>query len=178
MEPLKIPKNPLYFCEKCQYKTNNKKDFTKHEMTLKHQNETKMEQNIPNVPNNPIVDILSNKYYCTICNIQMNSKTTFWRHKQTCNNHTNTNNDPSKKDDLIDYLIKENQEFKSLILELIKKDNNVINNNNTNTTAPSPACPDRDGTGRSTSHCHCLRWGNRETDVVWDCWVERSAERR
>ena len=133
MEPLKIPKNPLYFCEKCQYKTNTKKDFTKHEMTLKHQNETKMEQNIPNVPNNPIVDILSNKYYCTICNIQMNSKTTFWRHKQTCNNHTNTNNDPSKKDDLIDYLIKENQEFKSLILELIKKDNNVINNNNTNT---------------------------------------------
>jgi hypothetical protein len=40
--------------------------------------------------------------------------------------------DKSKKDDLIEYLIKENQEFKNLILELAKKDNSVINNNNNN----------------------------------------------
>ena len=39
-----------------------------------------------------------------------------------------------KKDNLIEYLIKENSEFKNLIMELIKKDfsNNVNNTNNTN----------------------------------------------
>jgi hypothetical protein len=48
------------------------------------------------------------------------------------NNDCEDKKDKSKKDDLIEYLIKENQEFKNLILELAKKDNSVINNNNTN----------------------------------------------
>ena len=33
-------KNPNHFCEFCEYTTNNKKDFNKHLMTAKHQNET------------------------------------------------------------------------------------------------------------------------------------------
>ena len=125
-ETTKIPKNPTYICEKCQYKTNNKKDFNKHSNTQKHLLETKMNPNVPKIP------LLSNKYQCVTCNVQFNSRTTFWRHKQTCDQHVHT--DLSKKDDLIEYLIKENSEFKNLILELIKKDNNsqTTNNNNTN----------------------------------------------
>ena len=32
----KTPKNPKYFCEKCCFETNNKKDFYRHLLTLKH----------------------------------------------------------------------------------------------------------------------------------------------
>jgi len=72
-----------------------------------------------------------------------------WKHKKTCdnintnlvNNDTeqavkNSNNNASDKDELINYLIKENQEFKSMILEFVKKDSYnqcTTNNNNTNT---------------------------------------------
>ena len=46
----------------------------------------------------------------------------------------NTKSSILKKDNLIEYLIKENQEFKSLIMDLIKKDHNtnITNNNNNN----------------------------------------------
>jgi hypothetical protein len=74
-----------------------------------------------------------------------------WKHKKTCdnintdlvNNDTepdvkNSNNNATDKDELINYLIKENQEFKNMILELVKKDSynqcttNTNNNNNNN----------------------------------------------
>jgi hypothetical protein len=49
-----------------------------------------------------------------------------------------TESDLSKKDNLIEYLIKENSEFKTLIMELIKKDNiSHISNNNINSTVNS-----------------------------------------
>jgi hypothetical protein len=75
-----------------------------------------------------------------------------WKHKKTCDN-INTNlvnndtepyiknsNNTTDKDELINYLIKENQEFKSMILEFVKKDsynqcnntNTLSNNNNSN----------------------------------------------
>jgi hypothetical protein len=73
-----------------------------------------------------------------------------WKHKKKdcsvnnntlVNNHTepvvkNNNNNATDKDELINYLIKENQEFKSMILEFVKKDSYnqcTTNNNNTNT---------------------------------------------
>jgi hypothetical protein len=70
-----------------------------------------------------------------------------WKHKKTCdnintnlvNNDTepdvkNSNNNATDKDELITYLIKENQEFKSMILEFVKKDSyNQNTTNNTNT---------------------------------------------
>jgi len=78
-----------------------------------------------------------------------------WKHKaKGCsvnnnldNNDTehhvkHSNNNASDKDELINYLIKENQEFKNMILELVKKDsynqstinnnNNTLSNNNSN----------------------------------------------
>jgi hypothetical protein len=47
----------------------------------------------------------------------------------------NVTNDLIQKDNLIEYLIKENAEFKTLIMELIKKDN--VSNNNSNNTINS-----------------------------------------
>jgi hypothetical protein len=73
------------------------------------------------------------------------------RHKKTCDNINtnlvinqteydvkNSNNNASDKDELINYLIKENQEFKKMILEIVKKDSYnqcTTNNNITNTNS-------------------------------------------
>jgi hypothetical protein len=35
-----IPKNPKFNCEKCNYITNNKKDFNKHLDTSKHKSQS------------------------------------------------------------------------------------------------------------------------------------------
>jgi hypothetical protein len=69
---------------------------------------------------------------CKICNKNYKDYSGLWRHKKKCNN-TNIveekpfdTNDTNNKE-LINYLIKENQEFKNLILEIVKKD--IIHNN-------------------------------------------------
>lgn len=36
METNFTQKNPPYFCKKCDFITNNKKDYSRHIMTLKH----------------------------------------------------------------------------------------------------------------------------------------------
>jgi hypothetical protein len=68
----------------------------------------------------------------------------YYRHKKKCvtvndNNEEENNiikneikNDTDNKNELINYLIKENQEFKNLILEIVKKDTYNNSNNTTN----------------------------------------------
>ena len=61
-------------------------------------------------------------------------KCEFDNNEKTDNNENVNKIELDKKDDLINYLIKENHEFKSLILEIVKKDttqNNTTNSNNT-----------------------------------------------
>jgi hypothetical protein len=75
---------------------------------------------------------------CENCNKKYKDNSGLWRHKKKCiQNSIITENKTENKDELIKYLIKENQEFKSLILEIVKKDttSNNINNNITNTNS-------------------------------------------
>jgi hypothetical protein len=84
--------------------------------------------------------ISSAKFTCTNCSKKYNDNSGLWRHKKKCIDsqdnpsenmkNDNSNNDTSNKDNLIEYLIKENAEFKTLILELVKKDNNNLTNIN------------------------------------------------
>jgi hypothetical protein len=128
-------KIPCFLCDCCEYITSNKKDYIKHLSTAKHQNETnetKMKQKIPKK---------SPDHICC-CGTVFNSRTTLWRHKRTCildnkNDCINeaNNAETTEKDGLVQLLIKENQEFKSLILEVCKnfQGTNFNNCNNTNT---------------------------------------------
>jgi len=135
MKQMKIPKSPKFFCEKCEYTTDNKKDFLKHLSTSKHQNATTNETQLNQL--NPTKSPNDKTYFCN-CGLVFNSRTTMWRHKKKClgenntnkntnndnnndnNNNDNNNNDTSNKDDLIQYLINENKDFKNLILEVCK----------------------------------------------------------
>ena len=71
------------------------------------------------------------------CGLVYYSRTSLWRHKKTCaivNNVELHEKNDEKKDELINYLIKENKEFKNLILEILKKDSMNNCNNTTNNT--------------------------------------------
>jgi len=76
------------------------------------------------------------------CGKEYKSMSGLWKHKNTCIQYKNdtknleTENDHSNKDNLIEYLIKENSEFKTLIMELVKKDN-ISNNTVSNSTINS-----------------------------------------
>jgi len=133
-------------CIKCDYTCSKLSDLHKHYSTRKHQyetNETPMKQ--------------QNSLSCEICNNIFYSRSTLWRHKKICtdiiNNtivntsqiqlksSTHTSSDDMQTS-LILELVKQNHEFKQLlieqnntIIEVAKNsqiNNNTINNTNTN----------------------------------------------
>ena len=116
----KAQKNATNFvCKSCNFECSKKSDWDRHIMRPKHLKHLEMIQN--DTPK----DIKNITQYDCECGNTYKHHSGLWRHKKSCDF---TKGD-SKKDDLIDYLIKENQEFKNLILELAKKDSSVINNN-------------------------------------------------
>ena len=147
----KISRN--YFCEICSYTTMRKSNYDSHKLSAKHKLATN---------GNNTKQKLSNKFECEFCNKVYNDRTGLWKHKtknicsKKCLPNTNNgnNNDSdsdtitesdavaTNKDELITYLMKENQEFKNLILEIVKKDtynqnttNNIVNNTNSHNKA-------------------------------------------
>ena len=144
MEVLENPKNPKFYCEFCHFKTNNKKDYSKHLTTAKHQK----------AQHGSILEVLENpktpNFKCE-CGKQFVTHSGIWKHKKQCANDNtsqiseiNTNEIVSKNDTaIIDTIVNENktfkefmmeqhQDFRTLIIELLKKEtiNNVNNINN------------------------------------------------
>ena len=128
------PKSPnLFHCEKCNYKCCKKSDYNKHLMTSKHQNDdAQLHKTLQTLQ----------KYVCS-CGKEYKYRQGLYLHKKKCvkiqdsdfNEDFENNENSDKKDELINYLIKENQEFKNLILEIVKKDTITNNNNTINTNS-------------------------------------------
>jgi len=122
----------IFVCEPCDFSCCKKGDWNRHITRAKHLNLTL---------SNKYCD-KKNIYECNICNKIYSSRNGLWNHTKKCQNDTigdnnkidNTKN-TDNKDELINYLIKENQEFKNLILEIVKKDTNNITNNTTHTNS-------------------------------------------
>jgi hypothetical protein len=128
------PKNAdNYVCEFCDYNTYRKYDYEKHTLTQKHkmkQCETKCNKNVSKNATP------KTHHKCTNCNNYFNCRSTLWRHKKTCNKPLlETNINPI---DLVNFLMKDNTEFKQFmieqnkqIIEMSKISGNNNNNNNT-----------------------------------------------
>jgi len=125
------PKNPKnFYCEICDFNTSNKKDYNRHLDTIKHKNPINQCFSMKKTPKNP--------YTCS-CGKVYKDNSGLWRHKKKCDINVPMNisidtQSTNDKDDLINYLIKESKELKSMILEIAKKDtyNQNINNINSN----------------------------------------------
>ena len=122
----KSSKNPsLYFCEICDYSTKLKKDYSKHLLTRKHRKSTIL---LPEIPINPCT------HFQCICGKIYKERTGLWRHKQKCTKNDDvktvdepsvetTPQQPSSQVDMMVVLelLKQNQEFKDLLIEQNKQ---------------------------------------------------------
>ena len=138
----KTPKTPSFFeCKLCHFKCCKQSDYNRHLSTPKHQNATEMLSNATYfTPKNAEI------FVCDKCCKNFKHSSSLYRHKKKCpiieksdNNQENNEENIEKKDEIINFLMKENQDFKNLILEIIKKDtitnnNNIINTNSHNKT--------------------------------------------
>jgi hypothetical protein len=124
------PKIPTdYKCNQCDYITKYRNDFKKHCTTRKHLILTSDCQKTP-----------SDKKHVCECGNEYKHRQSLFNHKKICQfcidnivpAIQNQNYDQPNKDNLIEYLIKENAEFKTLIMELVKKENNTLTNINSN----------------------------------------------
>ena len=130
-----------FYCDKCHYTCCKKFNWDRHILTSKHNRMTKGGQKgAINEQNEP--GPAECKYSCESCQKNYASRNGLWKHQQKCNiaekqSESVVTNSTTNKDELINYLMKENQEFKNLILEIVKKDTynqSTTNNNTTNNT--------------------------------------------
>ena len=129
-----------FICDHCNVKTNNKKDYNKHLMTAKHKKLSNVTQKATSCPN---PDTTTTYFACKNCNKNYLSRVGLWKHKKICcimSCKEDLSNE-TKQQQLIDYLLKENTEFKQLMIEqnkqmieLAKKSGNINNSNNSNNT--------------------------------------------
>jgi hypothetical protein len=123
---------PKYQCIDCDIKTNNKKDYEKHKLTAKHQKtgggDTPGDKNIP---------ILA----CSKCNKLYKSRNGLWKHSKICE-YKPPENEPEpepepenefenefENNDMITLFIKENKDFKNIILDMVKNNSELQKQN-------------------------------------------------
>jgi hypothetical protein len=141
--------NYKFRCELCDYNTCRKCNYDDHLMSAKHLrkqqgNKNQQKINPEDITHNNCNDLSCNSccetgkiiacqipslifstptYECNICGNKYNNRSGLWKHKKKC-----INNDEYEMKEFMKYLIKENSDLKSLMIEAIKKDNNNTNN--------------------------------------------------
>lgn len=130
-----------YYCEDCDYNTDRKSNINNHYNSLKHKKE------VSGTKNKQILS--NNNYICENCNKIYQTTSGLWKHKKCCSNYNDTQNDNKCQEitsELVIEIVKQNQEFKELIvkqnkenqelqkqmLEVIKNGTNNTNMNNNN----------------------------------------------
>ena len=137
-----VPKNPnIYICEICNYKTGNKKDYNKHLATGKHKKVTNDNDMITQIPT-MVTCLCGNSYKHRSGLSRHKKKCTYEEHNDVTEdipleepiNDTNSDTDVKVLSNTIFELVKQNNEFKQLLIEQNKKimelAGNMGNNNN------------------------------------------------
>ena len=114
-----------YQCEQCDYKCSKKYNWNKHLMTAKHQIATLGDKEVAKSSNQEQHDNMLSKFICNICNKEYTSRNGLWKHNKT--HHDQHTEDISDKK-LIMMLIKENSEFKNMMMKMV--DNGINNGTN------------------------------------------------
>ncbi len=124
-----------FVCEICDYRTSKKSSFVNHNNSIKHKN-----NELATSDNDVMPKLcLSAKYQCKNCDKNFNDRTGLWRHNKKCIlNKDDKKEQTIDKDQLIMMLIKENSDFKSMLIEqqsmMMKLIENGTTNNSNNIT--------------------------------------------
>ena len=112
----------LFACNYCDYNTCNKYDFSKHLLTIKHQKVAKI----------AIIANIEQTKFCCKCGKSYSHLPSLYKHKKKCHYKENENIIIESEGEKIDYkallikMMKENDELRSQVTELIPK----VGNNN------------------------------------------------
>jgi hypothetical protein len=131
-----------YYCEPCKYSCCKKYNWDRHISTIKHKKifkgdklASKLAKNEQSIFKDACL-INNSKYTCENCNKGYNSRNGIWKHKKTgCPNNEekdNTkepNNTTKQKNNILDkelimMLIKENSEFKNMMIKVMENGTN------------------------------------------------------
>ena len=132
----------LFSCSYCDYITCKKSSFDKHLLTVKHIKNQKGDIGDTKVAKSFFL-------MCSACGKEYNSRNGLWKHKKTCNCQEPVTTNTIQLDmsyNLILEIVKQNQEFKELLIEQnkenqklqqqileIAKEGKTINNTTNNT---------------------------------------------
>ena len=144
------PNNPnsknakMFVCEMCNFISSKESNYNTHLMTLKHERL---------INPNKIMPTIINNYHGCICGKTYKHTSSLCAHKKICTkslqvlssgtNLSNTSTKPpdvafENKNNVIEFLIKENSEFKNIILDVVKSNSelqkqmlDICKNNNT-----------------------------------------------
>lgn len=127
--------NHIFFCKKCDFKCSHKNDWLKHKTTRKHKNDDILTQKNPKPK--------TKKFLCE-CGKEYTHRQGLWVHKQKCINNSKKNNTSDENniltnEELILSIIKDNNDFKKMLIEQnhkimemgISKNMTFITNNTT-----------------------------------------------
>jgi hypothetical protein len=151
-EAVLMKKPPGFYCEACNFKCYKEYNYNVHVATPKHQKFTKVYKSLQK-------DINPKYILVCECSKRYSSRMGLWKHKQKCliaknlnDNTDNTDNTNAMnstneivselkdinnidKDDIIIKLLKDNEEIRQILKEVLPKmGNNTTINNNNNTT--------------------------------------------
>ncbi len=102
----------MFHCETCDYNTFYNSEFVRHCSTRKHQDF--QSRKCPETKNREEV---VTEYICQTCNKSFNTNSGLWKHKQKCN---------EKKNEVVEYLMKENKELKTTMMQIIEQKDEKI----------------------------------------------------
>ena len=105
--------NEQFYCQSCDYYTSKKFNFDKHLFTPKHMKSMGINDFVGNVAksSNP-------NYVCSYCQKTYKDNSGLWRHKKKCQKPKFSED---KTNELIQYLMNENSEFKQLLIDQSKQ---------------------------------------------------------
>jgi hypothetical protein len=130
-----------YYCEKCDYRTSKKFNYDKHILTSKH-----LESINDNNFNSKSSKSSKPIFICQNCSKEYKDNSGLWRHKKKCNiicneEQPNNNSNECADKELIMLIIKDNSEFKNMMMEqqtimmeIIKNGTHNTNTNSLNKT--------------------------------------------
>ena len=106
---------PKYLCEKCDFKTRSKNDYSRHLKTRKHHTLTHIDEKTQEKP-----QLL---FPCS-CGKVYKHRQSLFGHKKKCDTNTSQSDETEEPDisnkELVKILIKENTEFKHMILDILQ----------------------------------------------------------
>jgi len=129
---LRVKNEKLFECKKCNFICSYICDWNRHILTDKHKRKL-LETNYHDKN-----DENENKSHKCLCGKKYKAKSGLWKHQQKCTNELDkSDNLIINKEDIVMLLMKENSEFKNLLVEQNKMmmdmmKNNVVTNTNIN----------------------------------------------